>query len=112
MPLYQSMRNLFTTVSGMRGTRGFASVYRQEPECVTGTVKIKLYKGNLTCAGRKSDLSLYDANIASMEGVKSEYDQDDATGFIKLQSLRLRQARAQAGVPAEAFAAKTKLVRE
>ena len=81
-------------------------------ECVTGTVKIKLYKGNLTCAGRKSDLSLYDANIASMEGVKSEYDQDDATGFIKLQSLRLRQRARKQGVPAEAFATKTKLVRE
>lgn len=57
-------------------------------------------------------MSLYDANIASMEGVKSEYDQDDATGFIKLQSLRLRQRARKQGVPAEAFATKTKLVRE
>ena len=81
-------------------------------ECVSGTVKIKLYKGNLTCAGRKSPLSLYDENIASMEGVKSEYNQNDATGFIKLQSLRLRQRARKQGVSDAIFAVKTKLVRE
>lgn len=67
-------------------------------ECVSGVVKIKLYKGNLTCCGRKSPLSLYDENIASMEGVESEYNQNDATGFIKLQSLRLRQRARKQGV--------------
>ncbi len=81
-------------------------------ECVTGTVRLKLYKGNVTCVGRKSPLSLYDENIASMEGVKSEYNQNDATGFIKLQALRLRQRARKQGVSDEIFATKTKLVRE
>ena len=81
-------------------------------DTVTGTVRIKLYKGNLTCVGRKSPLSLYDANIASMEGVKSEYNQDDATGFIKLQALRLRQRARKQGVSDKIFAAKSTLVRE
>jgi argininosuccinate synthase len=58
---------------------------------VTGTVRLKLYKGNVTTVGRKSPLSLYDENIASMEGVESDYDPDDAGGFIRLNALRLRR---------------------
>ncbi len=81
-------------------------------EKVSGTVRLKLYKGSITCVGRKSPYSLYDANIASMEGVKSEYNQDDATGFIRLQSLRLRQRARKQGVSKDAFATKTKLVKE
>ena len=81
-------------------------------ETVSGVVRIKLYKGNLICVGRKSALSLYDENIASMEGVKSEYNQDDATGFIKLQSLRLRQRARKQGVSDDIFKNKSKLVRE
>ena len=81
-------------------------------ENVCGTVRLKLYKGNIICAGRKSPKSLYDQNIASMEGVKSDYNQDDATGFIKLQSLRLREKAIKQGVSKEAFAKKTKLVRQ
>ena len=81
-------------------------------DTVSGVVRVKLYKGNLICVGRKSPLSLYDANIASMEGVKSEYNQDDATGFIKLQALRLRQRARKQGVSEEIFANKSKLVRE
>ncbi|MDD3179329.1 MAG: argininosuccinate synthase [Opitutaceae bacterium] len=57
---------------------------------VTGTVRLKLYKGNITTCGRKSRFSLYDPHVASMEGVKSWYNQDDATGFIRLNGLRLR----------------------
>jgi argininosuccinate synthase len=57
---------------------------------VTGTVRLKLYKGNITTVGRKSPYSLYDENIASMEGVAGDYNPDDATGFIHLQGLRLR----------------------
>lgn len=59
-------------------------------ECVTGTVRLKLYKGNIITCGRKSKYSLYDMNVASMEGVKSWYNQSDATGFIRLNGLRLR----------------------
>ena len=57
---------------------------------VSGTVRLKLYKGNVITCGRKSKYSLYDSNIASMEGVKSWYNQNDATGFIRLNGLRLR----------------------
>ena len=57
---------------------------------VTGLVRLKLYKGNIIVAGRKSPKSLYDPNIASMEGVRSTYKQSDATGFIRLNALRLK----------------------
>jgi len=57
---------------------------------VTGLVRLKLYKGNIIVAGRKSPKSLYDPKVATMEGEKSVYDQSDATGFIRLNALRLR----------------------
>src|SRR5580698_3932742 len=66
---------------------------------VSGTVRLKLYKGNVITCGRKSKYSLYDANIASMEGVKSWYNQNDATGFIRLNGLRLRARNLVQGGP-------------
>jgi argininosuccinate synthase len=67
---------------------------------VTGVVRLKLYKGNIIVAGRKSPKSLYDPKIATMEGEESicqrtdspwrTYDQSDATGFIRLNALRLK----------------------
>ena len=57
---------------------------------VTGLVRLKLYKGNIIVAGRKSPKSLYDPRIATMEGDESSYDQNDATGFIRLNALRLK----------------------
>jgi len=57
---------------------------------VTGTVRLKLYKGNVTTVGRKSPYSLYNEDVASMEGVESDYNPNDATGFIRLQGLRLK----------------------
>ena len=57
---------------------------------VTGLVRLKLYKGNIIVAGRKSPKSLYDPKIATMEGDASAYDQNDATGFIRLNALRLK----------------------
>jgi argininosuccinate synthase len=66
---------------------------------VTGTVRLKLYKGNIITCGRKSKYSLYDLNIASMEGVKSWYNQTDATGFIRLNGLRLRARTLAQGGP-------------
>lgn len=70
----------------------------ESQKSVTGTVRLKLYKGNVTTVGRKSIFSLYDENIASMEGVASDYNPDDATGFIHLNALRLRRrALAQGG---------------
>ena len=60
---------------------------------VTGTVRVKLYKGNLLVAGRKSAVSLYNPDIATMEADPTKaYNQDDATGFIRLNGLRLRVA--------------------
>ncbi len=57
---------------------------------VTGLVRLKLYKGNIIVAGRKSPKSLYDSKIATMEGEASTYNQNDATGFIRLNALRLK----------------------
>ena len=60
---------------------------------VTGTVRLKLYKGNIMCAGRKSPVSLYNPAIATMEADPTKaYNQDDATGFIRLNGLRLKVA--------------------
>ena len=55
---------------------------------VTGTVRVQLYKGNCTITGRKSDRSLYQQHLATFEE-GSGYDQQDASGFIRLNALRL-----------------------
>lgn len=61
---------------------------------VTGTVRLRLYKGNIIAAGRKSPVSLYNPDIATMEADPTgSYNQDDATGFIRLNALRLRAAK-------------------
>ena len=58
---------------------------------VSGTVRVKLYKGGIHAAGRKSPVSLYNPHIATMEADPTKaYNQDDATGFIRLNGLRLR----------------------
>ncbi|OYZ15907.1 MAG: argininosuccinate synthase [Sphingomonadales bacterium 28-64-96] len=57
---------------------------------VTGTVRLKLYKGNVGVVGRKSPYSLYSAGIVTFEDDRGAYDQRDAAGFIKLNALRLR----------------------
>ena len=60
---------------------------------VTGTVRVKLYKGNVIAAGLKSPVSLYNPDIATMEADPTDaYNQDDATGFIRLNGLRLKVA--------------------
>jgi argininosuccinate synthase len=56
---------------------------------VNGTVRLKLYKGSCTVVGRKSDQSLYQESFATFEE-DTVYDQADATGFIRLNGLRLR----------------------
>ncbi|WP_127478017.1 argininosuccinate synthase [Sulfurivermis fontis] len=62
-------------------------------EHVNGTVRLKLYKGNVIVAGRKSESdSLFDANIATFEDDAGAYNQKDAEGFIKLNALRMRIA--------------------
>ncbi|MBN4055322.1 argininosuccinate synthase [bacterium AH-315-K03] len=59
---------------------------------VNGTVRVKLYKGNVSVVGRKSDQSLFDQNISTFEDDAGAYDQKDAEGFIKLNALRMRIA--------------------
>ena len=60
-------------------------------ETVTGEVRLKLYKGNIMTAGRRSPQSLYDEDVATMEGgAEDAYNQNDATGFIRLNALRLK----------------------
>jgi argininosuccinate synthase len=70
-------------------------------ELVTGRVRVKLYKGNVTVIGRDSPYSLYDQDLVTFEEGKVAYDHRDAGGFIKLNALRLsvlaqRRKRAQA----------------
>jgi argininosuccinate synthase len=57
---------------------------------VTGRVRMKLYKGNVTCVGRESPNSLYSMKHVTFEDDQGAYDQVDAQGFIKLNALRLR----------------------
>ena len=59
---------------------------------VTGTVRLDLYKGNVTVSGRKSPHSLYDEATVTFEA-DQVYDQKDAEGFIRLNALRLKTLR-------------------
>ena len=65
------------------------SFIRQAQQPVTGSVTLKLYKGNISVDGRRSPNSLYDAEVASMEGGGS-YNQDDAEGFLRIMGLPSR----------------------
>jgi hypothetical protein len=70
---------------------------------VSGTVRVKLYKGNILTAGRKSPVSLYQPQIATMEDDPTKaYNQDDATGFIRLNALRLKVGARVANAGTEA----------
>jgi argininosuccinate synthase len=64
----------------------------ESQKVVNGVVRLKLYKGNVSVAGRKSDDSLFDESIATFEDDAGAYNQADAEGFIKLNALRLRIA--------------------
>ena len=57
---------------------------------VNGEVKLRLFKGTVSVLGRRSDDSLYDADVVTFEDDGGAYDQADAGGFIKLNALRLR----------------------
>ena len=59
-------------------------------EMVTGTVRLKLYKGSATIVGRSSPYSLYSEAHVTFEEDAGAYDQKDAAGFIRLNALRLR----------------------
>ena len=68
----------------------------ESQKVVTGSVRLKLYKGNVIITGRKSPYSLYSEAIATFEE-DSVYDQKDAEGFIKLNALRLRLRKSIGG---------------
>ena len=70
----------------------------QTQSVVNGTVRLKLYKGNVIVVGRRSDTdSLFDESIATFEDDAGAYDQKDAEGFIRLNALRLRVAAKRKG---------------
>jgi len=69
----------------------------ESQKTVTGTARIKLYKGNCTVAGRKAPKSLFDPKISTFDTDEGAYEQADATGFIRLNALRLR-VRKNAGL--------------
>jgi argininosuccinate synthase len=66
------------------------SMIEQTQETVSGDVRLKLYKGNVTVLGRRSPYSLYKERVVTFEDDAGAYNQYDAEGFIKLQALRLR----------------------
>ncbi|MFQ5581314.1 MAG: argininosuccinate synthase [Mariprofundaceae bacterium] len=63
---------------------------------VNGTVRVKLYKGNVMVVGRKSDNSLFSQRLATFDEDQGAYNQADAEGFIKLNALRLRLSKGAA----------------
>ena len=66
------------------------SLIDKSQECVSGEVRLELYKGNVRVTGRRSPYSLYDQELVTFEEGKVAYDHRDAAGFIKLNALRLR----------------------
>jgi argininosuccinate synthase len=65
------------------------AAFKQAERLIDGRVRVKLYKGNVISMGRESPSSLYDRELSSMD-VEGGYDQEDARGFIRINSLRLR----------------------
>ena len=73
--------------------RALQALIDETQKHVSGTVRVRLYKGGLYVAGRKSRVSLYNPQIATMDADPTKaYDQNDATGFIRLNALRLKVA--------------------
>jgi argininosuccinate synthase len=72
---------------------------------VEGTVRLKLYKGNVITTGRKSPKSLYSEELVTFEDDHGAYDQKDAAGFIRLNALRLRTLAASASARADPYSA-------
>jgi argininosuccinate synthase len=64
------------------------SAIEESQKNITGTARMKIYKGNVSVAGRRSSFSLYQKDLATFEEDKV-YNQKDATGFIRLNALRL-----------------------
>jgi argininosuccinate synthase len=65
----------------------------QSQQGVTGEARIRLFKGAASVSGRRSPVSLYDEALSTFEDSDSSYDQADATGFIRVQGLRLSRGQ-------------------
>jgi argininosuccinate synthase len=76
------------------------AAFAQSEELIDGRVRLDLYKGGVSIRGRESHSSLYDRELASMD-VEGGYDQADARGFIRINSLRLRAHKLILGRAAE-----------
>ena len=91
MPRYASM--IYNGYWWSPERRALQTLIDHTQQTVNGWVRVKLYKGNVIVVGRDSKTdSLFDPTIATFEDDKGAYDQKDATGFIKLNALRLRIA--------------------
>ena len=75
--------------------RVLLSLVRETQDCVSGRVRLQLYRGNCQVTGRESPFSLYDAAVASMDDDAGAYNPMDAIGFIKLNALTLKAAHRQ-----------------
>jgi argininosuccinate synthase len=78
----------------MRAMKSFVDASQEN---VTGTARVKLYKGTCTLVGRRAPKSLYDPKISTFEEDQGAYRQADAGAFIRLNALRLR-VRKNAGL--------------
>ena len=90
----QLIYNGFWYSPEMKALMAFVDASQQD---VTGTARLKLYKGNCTVVGRKAPKSLYDEKISTFEEDQGAYQQADAGAFIRLNALRLR-VRNKAGL--------------
>ncbi|MCB1785209.1 MAG: argininosuccinate synthase [Gammaproteobacteria bacterium] len=89
MPKYASM--IYNGYWWSPEREALQALIDQTQQVVNGSVRVKLYKGNVIVAGRKSPShSLFDESIATFEDDAGAYNQKDAEGFIKLNALRLR----------------------
>jgi argininosuccinate synthase len=96
MPKYASM--IYNGYWWSPEREALQALIDQTQKVVNGTVRVKLYKGNVIVAGRKSPThSLFDESIATFEDDAGAYDQKDATGFIRLNALRLRVGARRGG---------------
>ncbi len=66
------------------------SLIDKSQKYVSGTVRLKLYKGSVSTVGRWSEYSLYSEKHVTFEDDAGAYDQNDAAGFIQLNALRLK----------------------
>jgi len=73
--------------------RFLRAAIEQSQENVTGEARVRLFKGAAAVTGRRSPVSLFDAELSTFEDSATDYRQADATGFIRLQGLRLRPRR-------------------